>query len=266
LYAVSGDAAALAQNTGAITGPTYAIDTRRLVERRVCRTSETHCVNARTARLAGSWRRRTAHREYSDATGGSKAHIAEPSHAREVSATTALHAVGIPAASLSVDPARTDRNRIDAASPNALHARSARATACAHDSRAAARRVAEARYPCALETAMALNPIGSAPSSLSVDPARIARNRIGTASTYAPDAWGGNALALAEHPGAATVRIAKARHTREAAAAKAFHTVSVVPKFVAPSESPNSRPEAADQEMVAGGRRPDQTPRYHCWR
>jgi hypothetical protein len=74
---------------------------------------------------------------------------------------------------------------------------------------------------------MALNAIGGAPPSLAVDSARIARNRIGTASTYAPDAWGGNASALAEHPGAATVRIAKARHTREIPAAKTLHAVGV---------------------------------------
>jgi hypothetical protein len=46
--------------------------------------------------------------------------------------------------------------------------------------------------------------------------------------------------ALAVHSRAASCLVAKARHTGETATGEAFHTVSVVPKFVAPSESPNS--------------------------
>jgi hypothetical protein len=74
---------------------------------------------------------------------------------------------------------------------------------------------------------MALNAIGRAFPSLAVDSARIAWNRIGTASTYTPDAWSGNTLACAKYAGAATFWIAKARDAGEAAAAKASYAIGI---------------------------------------
>jgi hypothetical protein len=188
LDAVRHNASALAQNPRGIACSSYAVNPNRLIELGVPGTAVADGINSGTTKMAGSWLRRAAYREHSDAAIGGIAGITKPRHTGEVPAATAFNAIGIAGTGLPINPCGTGGAAIFASS-------------------------AEPGYTRKLAAAASLHTVGIAGPGLAVNPGRINGGGIGAAAANAPYPLGETPIALAVHSRAIAVRVAEARYT-----------------------------------------------------
>ena len=165
--------------------------------------------------IDGAGGRRTADSEHADPAIRGRTRIAKPRDARDVTGAPSLHAVIAAEPALPVHPSRGHRARGRSSFSEPRDARETAATEAFHTVGVFPKFVAPSESP----------------NSRTARLRRLTRR------------WLLGAAALTKHPDTTvggSARIGEACYAREAAAAKALHTVSVVPKFVAPSEAPNS--------------------------